>query len=467
MLTLLQCTTVRIAINLSRTLVPARSASATMLSGAAAITPNCSKRVRSQMLSLTLHPSPVLTSTGGSSSCMACRNSDEQSDQRHRNIAELIRKLEETQSSPAFQSPKTPMLSRHNSNAASGSISKKDRKAAKKAAKAADRPKFVTAKEVKRVGDVLHPQEEDAEEFEKALLEDENINENLYYHSGTANTVEMRHSFIRQERSGKPDLIVEKAEVDRIMAELKVVDAGEVKDKQTRALITSIAKAVEEDLIHVHNEERLIMRRKGGFWRWASRKAYDRLCANNRIWDWKNGESTVPDKAEAAEPAVNEDLQLDEDVVQGDAMELDATEEWARAIGGLRSNSIDTSGSEISGEGLSATSGNQRKSSIRSDASTDRTSVDSGSHDGWSTVGKSGKFSSTPEAKGPPMKLKLSLNGGLDKMISSKPTPKTPKSKFATWSDEKENEANEDVNGDDECDASPLTVLYAKHFPRN
>lgn len=358
---------------------------------------------------------PQLFKKNTSSQCMACRNGDEQHDQRHRNIAELIRKLRELDSEDDTSASKTPTAPRFTAPFNS-SVSKKDRKEAKKAAKAAERPRVVTAKDLKQMGHILHPSDEDATEdldFEKQLLEDDAIDENKYYHRGTSNTREMRHRFIRQERAGKVELHITEEEMQRIMAELKVPRLEEAASRSERAAITAIRKAVEEDLVHCHGEDQQTMMRKAGFWRWASRKAYERLVANGRIWDWKNEEDPIPDVDEQvveAAVAINAPNAASDD--------SDEDSEPTPSLAG----SIST---QTSKSGPASTAGPSRNTSIPSASRFTRASVDSnmGNDDGWTSVGK---LKSTPGIAAPSnFNLKLKTNNGLAH-LTVKASPKTP-----------------------------------------
>lgn len=348
---------------------------------------------------------------------MACRNGDEQHSQRHRKIAELIRKLRELDDEEKASSGKTPTTPRFTAPF-DNSVSKKDRKEAKKAAKAAERTRVVTTKDLQQISLILHPSDEDTTEdldFEKQLLEDDAIDENKYYHRGTANSREMRHRFIKQERAGKIELQILEEEMNRIMAELKVPRLEEAGSRGARAAIVAIHKAVEEDLIHCWNEDQHTMMRKAGFWRWASRKAYDRLVANGRIWDWKNEEDPIPDVDEqVVEAAV---------VVKEPTNDGDETSEPTPSL-------IDSISTETSRSGPASSTGASRNKSISSASLLARTSVDSnmGDDGGWTSVGK---LKATPRIVPPPnFKLKLKTNNGLShlrvKASPKTPTPRTP-----------------------------------------
>jgi hypothetical protein len=221
---------------------------------------------------------------------MGCIGSDEQRYNRYKGIAELVKDLRTFNDEQSLSSPHTPSFSKFDHAVLDGSVSKKDRKEAKKQAKASDRVRTIRAKDIERIGMILHPEKSGDEEIEHALLVDKSIQNNMYYHPGTSNSREERQVFIGHERRCKAELKVTDAEIDRIMTELKIHDISHVKCKKERALVGRLHEKIVEDLKHDHGEARDTMMRKAGFWRWANRKTYNRLAANGRTWDYENGE---------------------------------------------------------------------------------------------------------------------------------------------------------------------------------
>ena len=225
---------------------------------------------------------------------MGCKSSDQQRYLRHREIAELVKDLPTIDDEQSLSSPITPKAPKFDFAVLDGSASKKDRKEAKRQAKAADRVLEIKAKDVERIGKILHPGEPVDEEFERGLLMDKSIEENVYYHPQTSNTREERQIFISKDRRGKGDFKVTAAEIERIMVELRIHDVSHLNGKKERALVGRLRDKIVEDLEHEHGEVRETMIRKAGFWRWASRKTYNRLAENGRIWDWDSGEALAP-----------------------------------------------------------------------------------------------------------------------------------------------------------------------------
>lgn len=371
---------------------------------------------------------------------MGCKSSDEQRYFRHREIAELVRDLRTIDVEQSVSSPITPRASKFDFAVLDGSTSKKDRKEAKRQAKAAGRVLEIRANDIERIGKILHPEEPVDEEFERNLLMDKRIEENMYYNSATSNSREERQIFISQDRRGKAELKITDAEIERITTELKVHDICHVKGKKERALVCRLRDKIVEDLKHEHGEARETMMRKAGFWRWASRKAYNRLAENGRIWDWESGEALAlvieheadvvnpqaPAAAEAvvlggAEAADYESLVHKEDEVNDDDL-----------------LSVVSHASEPFRSRPAYASSTSRETSMSSASRTTFTSNDDSADESWTTVGKP-KASKASNS----FTLKLSTHGGL-KHLESKVTPRTPRAstRFAMLSiadDDKEN----------------------------
>ncbi|KAL2354499.1 hypothetical protein BJ546DRAFT_62872 [Cryomyces antarcticus] len=105
---------------------------------------------------------------GASHTCMACRSSNETHKQRHREIVEIVQRIERLHAE--LEVAATPTRKKPNDNGAGSpsttspkqreQANKKERKAARKAAKALLRSKVFTAAEVARVAAILHPKPE-------------------------------------------------------------------------------------------------------------------------------------------------------------------------------------------------------------------------------------------------------------------------------------------------------------------
>ncbi|KAI7250735.1 hypothetical protein KC343_g7906 [Hortaea werneckii] len=226
---------------------------------------------------------------GWSSECAPCRHSEEHHHQRHRKIAELLRQLQEVQSADTPKRPAAELLPDQDTNTPSP-LSKKARKAAKKAAKVAGMAKVVTAAEISFVAETLHPTcsaNHDAED-ESSLVEDFDIKFNLYYHKGTTNTREARNRHLDTKQRKKSEPSIEENEIDTLMAALNIPISGfDGKDQQN--LVREIRDAVRDDLTRVVKEDEQTAIRKAGFWRWASKKTYDRHIANEKARLEKDG----------------------------------------------------------------------------------------------------------------------------------------------------------------------------------
>jgi hypothetical protein len=371
---------------------------------------------------------------------MGCKSSDEKRYLRHREIAELVKDLRTIDAEQSLSSPITPKAPKFDFAVLDGSASKKDRKEAKRQAKAADRVLEIRAKDVERIGKILHPEEPVDEEFERGLLVDKSIEENVYYHPQTSNTREERQIFISKDRRGKAEFKVTAAEIERIMIELKVHDMPHVKGKKERALVGRLRDKIVEDLEHEHGEARETMMRKAGFWRWASRKAYNRLVEDGRIWDWKSGEALAP--------VVEHDADVIDPQATAGAEAVAVGGEQATDYGSLvvkedEDNdddllSVASLVSEASRSRTTYASSRSRDTSMSSASRTTFSSHDESADESWTTVGRP----KAPKATNS-FTLKLTPHGGL-KHLESKISPRTPRAstRFAMLSivdDEKEN----------------------------
>lgn len=159
------------------------------------------------------------------------------------------------------------------------------------------------------------------------------------------------------------------------------------------------------------------MMRKAGFWRWASRKAYNRLVENGRIWSAKGSE--VGSKGSRTESAEGDEglTEGDTDVTTPDEGELDAE------LGALRLETTDAV-KILDVDEPAATA------SVVEDAA-------AADDEGWETVGPpSGKLPSGRfYRKAPPAgKLQLVHNGGLEQFASPvKPARRLPRGFAVLW----------------------------------
>jgi hypothetical protein len=387
-----------------------------------------------------------------------------------------VKEVRECGEEKPFSTPKSATFSKYDHALLAGSASKtskKVRKEAKRVAKAAERAPLITADDIERVAHILHPKEAVDEEFEKALLMDKSIENNIFYHPGTANSYEMRDRIIRQERSGRSKLKLSEKELDHIIAEL-LPNWEQLKSKKERDLIARLRRMVEEDLTHDHGEEQQTMMRKASFWRWANREAYNRLAANGRIWDWKSGEALAPVVEQQADAADDEPEAeaIDADVPGNEASDKAAPDEKDEAVG--EGGGGDRQATDLLLRGLSLASEDSRTRPSSSSSASRNTSASSASRatgsstddstDVYVTVGKRGKKTPLRLSTTPTPILKFSSNGGLGH-ISTKSMPSTPMSAFSLLTVEDAHDSgDDDDDGEDDSEISPRTPCPRREF---
>lgn len=202
---------------------------------------------------------------GSSGQCRPCRHSDEEHDKRHREIAELVHELKYIK---LEQSTSTSMTPKTTNVISDSPMTKKERKAAKKAQKGLGRPK-VCAADVELIANILHPHDTvgDEDKEERRLLEDPDIKLNRFFHKGTSNRREIRNRFVSKDRqNSKLELLIEAEELEGILQLLNVSPAATKSSPEEKAIVAKLRDAIEKDLVHVHKELEMTMMRKAGFW---------------------------------------------------------------------------------------------------------------------------------------------------------------------------------------------------------
>ena len=277
-------------------------------------------------------------------------------------------------------------------------MTKKERKAAKKAKKISEMAKVVSSADIDFVSKVLHPNEPDVNEIdmERQLVEDPDIQLNRFFHKGTSNTRDVRNQFVKKHErkaGGKEELHVDPEELDELLQLLHVSPLTSKSSAEEKAIVTELREKIKNDLLREQREKELMMERKGGFWRWASKKAHKRLVENGRIWGEKDSNSQASRTEET-------------------------TTRSSSAVGGAEADSEEpdsdtrpTSEDSISEAMSTFKLGSEPATVQATEKATPRKIKDT--NEGWTTVGKPSKV------KTPAGKVTLMHNKGLDKIGKS------------------------------------------------
>lgn len=186
--------------------------------------------------------------------------------------------------------PRTPLTARALSTVGGATdestprTTKKERKKLKKAAKAMERDKVVTSADILAVAKLLHPvceQKKDGKDDDDAeLAEDMDIKMNLKFSNSTCNTKMARFDFIKKDLA--MDMEESKADVERLLIAFEMNLKATGKEGK---LVAELAAAIQNDLVHYHDELRTTTKLRSAFWRWANNKAYRELMGNGKDWD--------------------------------------------------------------------------------------------------------------------------------------------------------------------------------------
>lgn len=399
---------------------------------------------------------------------MGCKGSDEQRYNRYKEIGLIIKELRMVANGHSLMSPTTPASSKFNHDSPGGSSGKKHRKEQKGRDKVFDRAPIIKEKDIRRIGEILHPDEPADEDFGLGLRMPKRIEDNIYYHPATASSRGERNGFLSQDRSGKSASGISDAQMGHVLVELKVPDLSQIKNKKERDLVNRLREKIAEDFVHDEHEAQEIAKREASFWRWANRKAYDRRAANARIEDWKNGDELARIPEHVNHEGAPEAAGIEEAAANDEGEAAVDRQSTSNGTSDDQSSVVSLT-SEESRSRPALSSSVSRATSLSSISRTTMlsTQVDNSSSEEWTTVKKSksakgsAKSSARSTAKAsatrPNSTLKLSLNGG-EKHLEPV-TPRTPSvwattGMFSGLSIERSGEEHE---SDDDDALSPRT----------
>jgi len=266
--------------------------------------------------------------------CASCIGSDEAHHKKHLEICEQLRLVYEINNEDPLLLPTVdgPRDQREDGNdhddtrppdtndgsrsscADRLSVTKKQRKDAKKLTKAASRPKVIMHDEIEYIGSILHlppraigiegPDNiDEVEEMEKHLRYNANV-----YTTGIKRSVLTSFANIRDA-----DLDFEQ-EMDRILNHLKVTDLMKrnTKNRGLRGkslktfenLVVNLKLKIVEDLVIVKRDQMETRMRRAGYLRYANRTSFSVVEDRYTAKDWKTGERIVPPETEATTQTV-------------------------------------------------------------------------------------------------------------------------------------------------------------------
>ena len=119
----------------------------------------------------------------------------------------------------------------------------------------------------------------------------------------------LKKSISATERGGKSSLggmAPSEDQLTDILARLGVDIDTPAKNptKEHKIILQKLRDAISKDHIIVKNEEREIMMRMAGYWRYANKRTYNHMVRNNQLWDWATG---------AKLPEIDEGSEVDDD----------------------------------------------------------------------------------------------------------------------------------------------------------
>lgn len=225
--------------------------------------------------------------------CPVCARDDKDQTKRHRKIAKLAGKL----TGPLdYDFPDF------------------DVKGANRVVRAADHASTISAAQLARIRQILHPGEPTDDKFERALfLWNKNAGSHFACPPLKDTSSQAKHRAIIQQCADFGGPLMTGHEMMRVLQALRVPSATEASRRGAK-LLAKLQGKIAQDFILVHSELQRAMERKVDFWYWANPLAYNLLAANGHVWNWENGDDLAPIAVPEEDPVGDATSVQDENV---------------------------------------------------------------------------------------------------------------------------------------------------------
>ncbi|KAK5165202.1 uncharacterized protein LTR77_009300 [Saxophila tyrrhenica] len=340
---------------------------------------------------------------GTSSKCLPCHMAEGEHTKRHREIAITITELKMLKAA----------VEKAGGKVKSPTGGKKGKK------KHVILQIAVTQVQIEHVARILHPEEFVEVEVPEGGKEemDEEIFQHLFFNKATSSVRETRNQFLekahnahrRRSSAAREGYHPEKEQIDGLLQLLDISPATKHTPSDQKSLINTLRTKIEEDLIQVHNETNGIRQRKGGFWRWASKKVYKKFMKNGGFWgkSEKQVETALEAVEEEGDLTTEDEEWSKEDAVGGAELEAELSEE-GEGEGQYTFSTADNTAADPASSAVVAPTDLSAPRTPSTLATADDTA-------GWSTVAAKKGAKASPAAPG--FTLKLVSNGGLAKLL--------------------------------------------------
>jgi predicted RNA-binding protein Jag len=273
--------------------------------------------------------------------CTFCLSIDEAHYKRHHDIAEHLRSVYESCGEvdwniiplePEAENrgrAREPGDSSGGSEEADRSItpedtpsSKRERKDAKRLARAASRSRVVTQDEIRYIDSILHSAEGisgNENDGPRNPEEVEEIERQLRYHAHVYNTQPTRHGLKKLAESPEDTAVNFDLEMERILDTFRISELTKrntktkgLQGKELRAfqvLVDILKQAVIEDIVQVKKDVAEVRMRRAGYLRYTNKTSYNIVEDRYTNKDWKTGEkftSSASNSSDAITP--NEEI---------------------------------------------------------------------------------------------------------------------------------------------------------------
>lgn len=158
---------------------------------------------------------------------------------------------------------------------------------------------LLTAEEHERIHEALHPtpnsllERATTSRGSTSLAKNEIIDANIAFSSATCNYTSLQEAAHKKKMSCNNGIdkssrtTVDDSQITAILQRLGICnDMSLDRSRKCQSLLGRLRHAIYFGLVCVENEEREIMMRMAGYWRYVNRRTYNAMVRHSQLWDW-------------------------------------------------------------------------------------------------------------------------------------------------------------------------------------
>ena len=207
---------------------------------------------------------------------------------------------------------------------ASSRIAERNRGKTAKKSKQHSGIKVISPQELTDLDLILHPgrtvfadrRRRQGQGLENNKTIDENISfhKNLFHYGANRPKISVKKAqkaSTQAQNRLDPNMELDPPLLDSILRRLGIDPHITHATKARKALNTKIRAAINMDMVIIINEEKEMMQRMAGYWRFANRRTYNVMVRVNELWDWATGQKLPEIEEENEDGDLQSEVTLD------------------------------------------------------------------------------------------------------------------------------------------------------------